>query len=208
MSWFFKVITLLPASSPTPGPVSTSTPVLHTLHWLPIKQRINFKILLLTFKALHHLWPPHYLSDLLIPHRPSRTLRSSSTLTLTIPSSRLKTFGDRAFSRTARPLWNSLPPSVRDFPTLPIFKSGSKPDLFRCSLRPPLHINSCCTCPVSLSADNPHPPSIPIIPGSAVYCCAVFCLFCHPWLSMRLWVPEKRYINKMNYYYYYSSIFE
>ena len=31
------------------------TPVLHSLHWLPIKHRINYKILLLTFKALNGL---------------------------------------------------------------------------------------------------------------------------------------------------------
>ncbi|KAK0141521.1 hypothetical protein N1851_021326 [Merluccius polli] len=34
------------------------TPVLRTLHWLPVKHRITFKILLLTYKALHHLPPP------------------------------------------------------------------------------------------------------------------------------------------------------
>ncbi|XP_030292176.1 gastrula zinc finger protein XlCGF28.1-like [Sparus aurata] len=89
------------------------TAVLYTLHWLPIKQRIDFKILLLTFKALHHLAPP-YLSDLLIPHRPSRALRSSSSLTLTIPPFKLKTFGHRAFSRAAPRLWNSQPQPIRD----------------------------------------------------------------------------------------------
>ncbi|XP_029957253.1 uncharacterized protein LOC115395750 [Salarias fasciatus] len=54
------------------------TPVLHKLHWLPVPQRIHFKLLLITFRALHHLAPP-YLTDLLHLHTPSRSLRSSSS---------------------------------------------------------------------------------------------------------------------------------
>jgi hypothetical protein len=39
------------------------------LHWLPVKSRIKFKILLLTYKSLHAL-APRYLSDLLHPYTP------------------------------------------------------------------------------------------------------------------------------------------
>ena len=39
------------------------TPVLKELHWLPIKTRINYKIILLTFKARHGL-APQYVVDL------------------------------------------------------------------------------------------------------------------------------------------------
>ncbi|XP_030258290.1 uncharacterized protein LOC115572404 [Sparus aurata] len=60
------------------------TPILQQLHWLPINQRIQFKILLYTFKAIHNLAPP-YLSDLLRISTPARSLRSSSSLRLTIP---------------------------------------------------------------------------------------------------------------------------
>ncbi|KAF7649227.1 hypothetical protein LDENG_00144880, partial [Lucifuga dentata] len=49
------------------------TPTLIQLHWLPVQQRINYKILLLTFKALHNLAPP-YLSELLHPYTPSYSL--------------------------------------------------------------------------------------------------------------------------------------
>ena len=52
------------------------TPVLRNLHWLPVKHRINFKILLITFKALNNL-APSYLSDLLPLHAPTRCLRSA-----------------------------------------------------------------------------------------------------------------------------------
>ncbi|KAM4611601.1 SLAM family member 9 [Polymixia lowei] len=50
------------------------TPVLHDLHWLPIKFRIHFKILITTYKALNNQAPP-YISDLLHRHAPSRSLR-------------------------------------------------------------------------------------------------------------------------------------
>lgn len=41
-------------------------PILETLHWLPVKFRVDFKILMLTYKALNGL-APQYLSELLIP---------------------------------------------------------------------------------------------------------------------------------------------
>ncbi|KAI4892244.1 hypothetical protein NFI96_029210, partial [Prochilodus magdalenae] len=47
------------------------TSILLQLHWLPVTERIRYKILLLTFKALHGL-PPTYLSALLHPYVPSR----------------------------------------------------------------------------------------------------------------------------------------
>jgi hypothetical protein len=50
------------------------TPVLGSLHWLPVKARADFKILLLTYKALHGL-APTYLSDLVLPYITTRTLR-------------------------------------------------------------------------------------------------------------------------------------
>ncbi len=54
------------------------TPVLESLHWLPVSFRVDFKILMLTYKALHGL-APQYLSELLIPYTPTRDLRSSET---------------------------------------------------------------------------------------------------------------------------------
>ena len=52
------------------------TPILKELHWLPISERIKFKIMLLTFKALHQQ-SPVYIQDLLTYYQPSRILRSS-----------------------------------------------------------------------------------------------------------------------------------
>lgn len=52
-------------------------PVLKQLHWLPVNQRINYKILLLTYKALDGQ-APSYVTELLEPYAPTRNLRSSS----------------------------------------------------------------------------------------------------------------------------------
>ena len=60
------------------------TPVLMDLHWLPVKRRISFKILLLTYKALNAL-APQYISDMLMQYTPARTLRSSNKQFLQVP---------------------------------------------------------------------------------------------------------------------------
>ena len=65
-------------------------PIFLNLHWLPIRYRIMFKILLITYKALNIL-APSYVRDLLTPYIPSRQLRSSSKNLLVIPHFNLKT---------------------------------------------------------------------------------------------------------------------
>ena len=72
------------------------TPVLRRLHWLPVRQRITCKILLLTYKALNGM-APKYIADLLQPYTPTRQLRSSSKNLLVTPKSNLKFYGDRSF---------------------------------------------------------------------------------------------------------------
>uniref|UniRef100_A0A3Q2WLT1 Reverse transcriptase domain-containing protein n=1 Tax=Haplochromis burtoni TaxID=8153 RepID=A0A3Q2WLT1_HAPBU len=69
------------------------TPVLADLHWLPVKYRIQFKILLFTFKITNNT-APSYLKELLNPYAPARALRSFSQLLLVQPRSRLKSRGD------------------------------------------------------------------------------------------------------------------
>lgn len=53
------------------------TPVLASLHWLPVRFRIDFKISLLTYKALNGL-APYYLKEILSPYKPLRTLSMST----------------------------------------------------------------------------------------------------------------------------------
>jgi len=81
------------------------TPVLESLHWLPVSFRVDLKMLMLNLHGL----APQYLSELLIPYTPTRDLRSSETGLLTVPLTRLRLMGDRAFSSLAPKLWNSLP---------------------------------------------------------------------------------------------------
>src|SRR6187401_102273 len=60
------------------------SPILAKLHWLPIRQRIEFKIATITHKTLQNS-QPSYLFDLLHPYNPTRTLRSSNTNLLEVP---------------------------------------------------------------------------------------------------------------------------
>lgn len=98
------------------GKFACITPVLVDLHWLPIKYRIQFKILLLTFKITNNT-APSYLKELLKSYVPARALRSSTQLLLVQPRSRLKSRGDRALALAAPELWNNLPIVIRLIPS-------------------------------------------------------------------------------------------
>ena len=98
------------------------SPVLKSLHWLKINQRIDYKIISLTYKALQNHQPRYLRSCLVISNH---NTRSSSVLTLLRPAnnSRLK-ITNRSFSCHAPVLWNSLPLGMRqlnqaDSSTLP-----------------------------------------------------------------------------------------
>ena len=106
------------------------TPILIDLHWLPVADRIKYKILLLTFKSLNGL-TPSYINDLITKYQPTRNLRSSSTLLLTSIPYSLKSYGYRSFSVAAPELWNSLPPKIRTISSLTNFKSELKTYLFK-----------------------------------------------------------------------------
>uniref|UniRef100_A0A8C6Q3D2 Reverse transcriptase domain-containing protein n=1 Tax=Nothobranchius furzeri TaxID=105023 RepID=A0A8C6Q3D2_NOTFU len=105
------------------------SPILKSLHWLPVQFRINFKIMLLTYKSLNHQAPP-YLCELVHYYNPPRALRSEDKLILAVPNARLKSCGERAFSVCAPKLWNALPLLVRQAPTASIFKSRLKTHYF------------------------------------------------------------------------------
>ena len=72
------------------------TPVLCSLHWLPIKQRVQFKMLILVFKAINGL-APNYISNLVnILCR-----RNNEILLEPYKGKTKKTLGDRAFAVAA-----------------------------------------------------------------------------------------------------------
>ena len=73
------------------------TPVLRELHWLPVNERINFKVIFITFKALHGL-APLYLQELITIYTPVRSLRSVNKGLLVVPKYNLMSYGMRAFS--------------------------------------------------------------------------------------------------------------
>ncbi len=64
------------------------SPVLIALRWLPIKLRVEFKILNLFFKSLNSL-APGYLTELLLSHKPVRSLRLVHLKMLSVPRTRL-----------------------------------------------------------------------------------------------------------------------
>ena len=88
------------------------SPVIKSLHWLKVRERIRYKIISLTYNALQFK-QPSYLHNLLTVQS-SRCTRSSDFVTLERPSnpSRLK-ITDRSFYFCAPVLWNSLPSSLR-----------------------------------------------------------------------------------------------
>ena len=100
------------------------TPVLIQLHWLPVQ------VLLLVYKALNGM-APLYMTDLLSYRTCSRALRSTHQKLLAVPKSRLKTYGDRAFSVAAPKLWNELQLDLRSLDTINFFKKHLKTDLFK-----------------------------------------------------------------------------
>ena len=75
---------------------SPSHVLVSKLHWLPVLSRIKFKISSLTYKLLND-HQPGYLSSLISPYTPVRSLRSSDMSLLTQPLARLS-IGRRAFS--------------------------------------------------------------------------------------------------------------
>ena len=106
------------------------TPVLKELHWLPVRQRIIFKLLSLVYKSLHGL-APVYLQELTTIHQPRRSLRSADQKMLTVPPVRTNTYGARTFSRAGADLWNGLPVDVRRCENLSSFRSTLKTILFK-----------------------------------------------------------------------------
>ena len=106
------------------------SPVLNNLHWLTVRKRITFKILLITYKALHGL-APTYLSELLTVYKPSRCLRSEISNLLVVPKCRTKLYGERAFAVAAPTLWNKLPSEIKNSASVAAFKTSLKTFLFK-----------------------------------------------------------------------------
>ena len=109
LSWIAKtdltklecILNCLAHVSTKSPPFTCSVPLLRSLHWLPVKYRVHFKMCLLTYKALHEQQPV-YLLSLIATSLPSRSLRSNRGISLSFPRIRTNT-GARAFSSTICP---------------------------------------------------------------------------------------------------------
>ena len=111
-------------------------PVLLKLHWLPIRFRINYKILLLTFKALNGLAPTYISSLITVKQLSSYSLRSNNGLLLEHKRNVkiYPTLGEKAFEIAAPKLWNALPLGLRKLESVTTFKKHIKTFIFKTAL--------------------------------------------------------------------------
>ena len=118
-----RLITLTPRSEHI-------TPVLASLHWLPCRLRIQFRILTYVYKCLHDT-APLYLQDLLQIYTPARPLRSAADTSVLVSKNALKKVGEQAFQHAGPNLWNSIPSEIRNSPSLKCFKTKLKTYFFK-----------------------------------------------------------------------------
>jgi len=95
-------------------------PILRSLHWLPVKHRVTYKMASLTFKTISSS-TPEYLSDLIQTAVPVRPLQSSDAPLPTVPRTRSE-LACWAFSVAAPLTWNSRPSDIRSCRTVDTFK--------------------------------------------------------------------------------------
>ena len=110
----------------------SATEALRDLHWLPIRQRCKFKLLLQVYKSLHNQ-APSYLRDLLVLHTPARITRSavSNEMCLVVPYTERKTFAARSFSVAGPRYWNQLPNYIKMSESTEVFRKKLKTYLFK-----------------------------------------------------------------------------
>jgi len=103
-----------------------------SLHWLRVRERIEFKLATLTYKLLHNQ-AASYLGPLVrVADVPGcRSLRSANTDCLVVPHVRLSSVGNRALRVAASRVWNSLPHEVTSAQSLYSFRRQLKTFLFQ-----------------------------------------------------------------------------
>ena len=92
----------------------STTTALRKLHWLPIRARIEHKLLTLVYKCLQSN-APHYPKELIVEAKPRRDGMQSSSEYKCLHVSRTtrKTLAARFFSVKGPELWNMIPTSIR-----------------------------------------------------------------------------------------------
>ena len=84
------------------------TPVLSDLHWLPVRYKITFKFATVTYRVLQ-FQQPSYLASLIMRYVPERALRSSSSLSICVPTRKTTMAASKSFSSVVSGIWNALP---------------------------------------------------------------------------------------------------
>jgi len=112
----------------------SSTQALFDLHWLPIEQRIDYKVLSYVYKSVNDQ-APKYLQELLTKRASKYDLRCYKAKELEIPTVKSAGFGDRAFSVNGPKKWNKLPKNIRMAPSFDSFKGLLKTHLFRTAFK-------------------------------------------------------------------------
>jgi len=123
----FKILARVVGGSRSPNRTSNLA-TLSQLHWLPIHDRIIFKIATMTHKAIYTCNPPPYLTNLVPWHTPCSTLRSASANLLSVTRCNIS-FGARGFRSAAPAIWNRLPSNIRSCETLTTFRRHLKSHL-------------------------------------------------------------------------------
>ena len=113
------------------GKLDRSATTLRELYWLPIRERIHFKLALFVYKCLNKT-TPGYLSTLLSHYTPPHFHRSTLDIThLNVPRAN-KVLGQKAFSVAGPMIWNNLPPVIREYVSLSLFRKVLKTHLYPC----------------------------------------------------------------------------
>ena len=107
------------------------TPVLMDLRWLPVQDRINFKILSIVHKAIYDVNAPVYMKDFIEFYQPSRHLRSSSDILRLTPHNFNTVLLRKSFIVYYFKLWNTLPLFIRQINCHDSFKAALKTFLFK-----------------------------------------------------------------------------
>lgn len=107
------------------------TPTLQTLHWLPVRQRVAFKVLVTLQKSIHSPKAPMYLKELCVLHQPRRVLRSAADPWKLDVDRSSNMYGGRSLKVLGAKMWNELPQDIRGPISHTAFRKKLKTILFR-----------------------------------------------------------------------------
>jgi hypothetical protein len=89
------------------------TPVLHYFYWLPVQQRVSYKLAVMVYRSIRGLIPSNIADGrILVTDSSRRHLRFTHLITLVVPKSRTG-FSDRCFAVAGPRLWNNFPAHLR-----------------------------------------------------------------------------------------------